>query len=313
MVDQLYRRQVALLVRVLPLVAAETCFALKGGTAINLFVRNMPRMSVDIDLAYLPIADRDLSLREITAALKRIQERILTSIPNSRTQASKLANTDYTTKLIIRTGDTQISIEVAPVLRGTVFPVENRDVSKHVETEFGYASMQVVSFADLYAGKIVAALDRQHPRDFFDIRLLLSNEGISRDLFRAFLVYLISHDRPMAEVLAPIRQDIKQEFERGFAGMTLEPVTVEDLEETREELIRRVHMSFTEDDKDFLLSIKEGKANWKLLGLPEIELLPAVRWKLMNLERIEAGKRRQLIERLAIVLKQGYKSANEDR
>ena len=71
-VSEAYRRQVTLLVRVLPFVAAETCFALKGGTAINLFVRNMPRVSVDIDLTYLPVADRGTSLRAIDAAMKRI-------------------------------------------------------------------------------------------------------------------------------------------------------------------------------------------------------------------------------------------------
>ena len=65
---EVYRRQVQLLVRTLPLVAQEECFALKGGTAINLFYRNLPRLSVDIDLAYLPLADRAQSLAEIDAA-----------------------------------------------------------------------------------------------------------------------------------------------------------------------------------------------------------------------------------------------------
>lgn len=67
--DSLFYRQVALLVRVLPWVATEKCLALKGGTAINLFVRDMPRLSVDIDLAYLPIEPREASLQHISAAL----------------------------------------------------------------------------------------------------------------------------------------------------------------------------------------------------------------------------------------------------
>jgi predicted nucleotidyltransferase component of viral defense system len=72
----IYRKQVELLVQTLPQVAEETCFALKGGTAINLFVRDMPRLSVDIDLTYLPISDRNHSLADIDAALKRIGGRI---------------------------------------------------------------------------------------------------------------------------------------------------------------------------------------------------------------------------------------------
>jgi predicted nucleotidyltransferase component of viral defense system len=58
-----YRKQVQLLVRVLPLVDVETCFALKGGTAINLFYRELPRLSVDIDLLYIPRDDRDTALK----------------------------------------------------------------------------------------------------------------------------------------------------------------------------------------------------------------------------------------------------------
>src|SRR3546814_9627980 len=68
-----YRRQASLLVRVLPFVARERCFALKGGTAINLFVRDLPRLSVDIDLAFVPVGDRASALREIDAAFHRIK------------------------------------------------------------------------------------------------------------------------------------------------------------------------------------------------------------------------------------------------
>jgi predicted nucleotidyltransferase component of viral defense system len=55
MKDSPYYKQVELMLKIIPLVAAERCFALKGGTAINLFVRDMPRFSVDIDLTYLAI------------------------------------------------------------------------------------------------------------------------------------------------------------------------------------------------------------------------------------------------------------------
>src|ERR1700685_4079181 len=114
-----YQRQVALLVEAIPLVATEADFALKGGTAINLFVRDMPRLSVDIDLVYLPVADRDASLHEITMALRLIQNLILANIPNSKIQESMLPNTNYVVRLMVSTYDTTIKIEVASVLRGT--------------------------------------------------------------------------------------------------------------------------------------------------------------------------------------------------
>jgi predicted nucleotidyltransferase component of viral defense system len=88
--SEAYRAQVSLLVRVLPLVAEENVFALKGGTAINLFVRDLPRLSVDIDLTYLPVEDRATSLANIDAAIRRIAAGIAENVPRSRTQAVPL-------------------------------------------------------------------------------------------------------------------------------------------------------------------------------------------------------------------------------
>lgn len=196
-----YRNQVALLIRALPSVAAEECFAMKGGTAINLFIRDLPRLSVDIDLTYLPVQDRATSLADIDAAMLRIAERITQAVRGTRVAPSR-SRENVITKLVVRSDSAQIKIEVTPVLRGCVFEPEIRPVSSSVEDEFGFAEMRIVSFPDLYAGKIVAAFDRQHPRDLFDARDLLANEGIDDALRRTFLVYLISHDRPMAEVAA---------------------------------------------------------------------------------------------------------------
>ena len=160
-----YRQQVALLIRVLPFVAEERAFALKGGTAINLFVRDMPRLSVDIDLTYLPVEDRAASLAAIDDAMLRIKERIERRIPAARINASRSADEKIVTKLLVRASGVQIKIEVTPVLRGAVYDPVVMSVVPAVEDAFGFAEMQVVSFADLYAGKIVAAFDRQHPRD----------------------------------------------------------------------------------------------------------------------------------------------------
>ena len=112
------------------------------------------------------------------------------------------------TKVLVRQRNTLVKIEVTPVLRGCVFEPEQRTVSRVVEAAFGFAEMQVVSFADLYAGKLVAALDRQHPRGLFDVRDLLASEGIGDELRTAFIVYLLSHNRPMAEILAPGRKSL---------------------------------------------------------------------------------------------------------
>jgi len=228
-----YRRQAALLLRAIPLVAEEACFALKGGTAINLFLRDLPRLSVDIDLAYLPIEPRGPSLTAIHAALMRIAARITATVHGAHITEGRLQPEDTVARLVVRANGVQIKIEVTPVLRGSVYEPEIRAVAPRVEEIFGFAEIAVVSIADLYAGKIVVALDRQHPRDFFDVAGLLAHEGIEETLRRAFIVYLLSHNRPIAEVLAPMRKDISDEFARGFQGMTEEPVTLTALLEAR--------------------------------------------------------------------------------
>jgi predicted nucleotidyltransferase component of viral defense system len=297
-----YRRQVALLIKVMPFVAAEKCFALKGGTAINLFVRNMPRLSVDLDLTYLPIEDRDKSLTEIDAAMRRIGDAIVLGIPGAVVERGAPKGETRITKLIVRADEVQIKIEVTPVLRGCAYDPETRSVAARVEEEFGFAEMQVVSFPDLYAGKIVAALDRQHPRDLFDVRDLLANEGISDELRRAFIVYLVSTNRPFAELLEPRRLDIAEEFTRGFEGMTNQAVTIDELLNAREQMIAEVVGKMPADHRKFVLGLKRGEADWKLLKVPGAEGLPAVRWRLQNLAKMDKEKRAALIARLQKIL-----------
>jgi predicted nucleotidyltransferase component of viral defense system len=299
---EIYRQQAALLVRVLPFVAAESCFALKGGTAINLFVRDLPRLSVDIDLAYIPVADRASSLANIDAALRRVAEAITRGIPDARVTPGVLRGEACVTKLVVRAAGVQIKIEVAPVLRGCAYEPVMMRVSPAAEDQFGFAEMQVVSFPDLYGGKLVAALDRQHPRDLFDVQDLLANEGISDELRQAFIVYLISHDRPMAEVLAPTRLDVATEFARGFSGMTERAVTVKELVQAREDLIAAIVGKMPGAHRRFLLGFKKGEPAWDLLGLADVAALPAVRWKLQNLAKLTEAKRAALLANLAKAL-----------
>jgi predicted nucleotidyltransferase component of viral defense system len=296
---EIYRRQVALLIRLLPIIAEEKCFALKGGTAINLFVRDMPRLSVDIDLTYLPLQSYPESLAAIDAAMGRIGVRIKAGIPGSTiAEGQKGARTH----LLVRAEGVTTEIEVTPVMRGCVHDPELKSVTTTVEDTFGFAEMPVLSFADLYAGKFVAALDRQHPRDFFDTRELLANEGIDEALRRAFLVYLVSHSRPMHEVLAARRKDMTVEFKRGFDGMTEEPVTLGELVAARETLIADVVDQMPEAHKKFLVSFVRGKPDWTSIGLPGAANLPAVKWRRVNLDKLTAEKRAAEVADLEKVL-----------
>jgi predicted nucleotidyltransferase component of viral defense system len=285
MASEVFEAQVALLVRVLPHVATETCFALKGGTAINLFVRDLPRLSVDIDLVYLPIEDRETSLIGIRSALSRIAQKIREAIPDSIVTDSANAGG---TLVLVRRRNAQIKIEVTPVLRGTVHPTESKIVRPIVEERFGFAEIQIVSFADLYAGKLVAALDRQHPRDLFDVQHLLSAEGINDTLYQAFLAYILSHNRPAHELLQPRLKDIRQTFETEFVGMTVTETSLDELLATREQLVAEISSRLDERSKLFITSFHTLKPDWHLISTPAIRYLPAIRWKRMNLERLQS-------------------------
>lgn len=297
----LYERQVRLLIRTLPFLDAEPDFALKGGTAINLFVHNLPRLSVDIDLTYLPVRDRAESLAAIDAGLRRIAVAVTARLAGATATPGQARAEGTIDKLLIAADGVQIKIEVTPVLRGVVFAPERRAVSPAVEDRFGFAEVLMVSMPDLYAGKITAALDRQHPRDLFDVRDLLANEGVSDDLRRAFLAYLISHPRPIAEVLRPRRKTLGDEFERGFVGMTEHPVVLDDLIISRETLIATIVDEMPIVHRDFLIGFKSGDPDWSLIGLPEVADLPAVRWKQRNLGQLAPDRRAKLVDGLRAV------------
>lgn len=284
MARERYVDQVRLLVDILPAVAAEEDFALKGGTAINLFYRDLPRLSVDVDLTFLPIRGRVQSLVDIDAAMDRIaavgaRVRGLTAsrIPGGGGGA---------TRVLFRRGAATVKVETSPVTRGVVFEPEIKRVAPAVEDEFGFAETRLVAFEDLYAGKLHAALDRQHPRDLFDVKLLYENEGITDDLFRAFLVYVASSSRPPHELLNPNLIPLTNVFEAEFSGMTVDAVSVAELEHVRVRLIEDVQSRLTGNAAQFLRTLVEGEPDFDAIDLASAADLPAVQWKLQNILKL---------------------------
>lgn len=295
-----YFEQAKLMLRVIPQVTAQRCFALKGGTAINLFMRDMPRLSVDIDLAYLPIdEERATALGNISNALTRIVAAIKKAMPGIRIQEGRAHGSKRINKLVVANGPTRIIIEPNEVIRGAVLPPIERELSKRAEETFELSvTARTLSTADLYGGKLCAALDRQHPRDLFDVNILLENEGLTEEIRKVFIVYLASHDRPINELLDPARKDIRQTYEREFAGMTVDDVRYEDLVAAREALIETLRKDITDAEKGFLVSLKEGKPKWDRLGIEGIEKLPAIQWKLTNIRKMKKEKHAAALAKL---------------
>lgn len=132
-----YKQQAMLVVQVLPLLAAHPDFALKGGTAINYFLRPFPRLSVDIDLAFLPLMPRELSLEMISISLDGLKEEILSRYPGLSIQQKKLQARTAAPR--VAQGSSTIKIEPNLVVRGSVYPAVEKDIAEEVEKELGYS------------------------------------------------------------------------------------------------------------------------------------------------------------------------------
>ncbi len=300
-----YFSQVELLLRVLPVINEQDCFALKGGTAINLFIQNMPRLSVDIDLSYLPIEPREVFLENITLALYDLARNIKKSGAGAYKVNEIFTRDKQLSKLVVLSPEARIIIEPNLVLRGSVFECEMHDLCQSAQNQFlRFCRIKTLSVADLYGGKICAALARQHPRDLFDVKLLLENNGITESIRQAFIIYLASNSKPIHEILNPNPnlQNIKKIFEEGFAGMTQLDVSYEQLIEIKPVLIKEILETLTNNERKFLLSIKKGEPDWSLLPIPGIEKLPGLAWKKMNVGKMDRQKHLEALDKLKKVL-----------
>ena len=272
-----YTKQVKLLLDVLPEVAKEACFAMHGGTAINLFVRDMPRLSVDIDLTYVEITERNETLGGINAALMRIKERIEGLRPSIRIQ-----HKENVCKLQLDEHGVMIKIEVNMVGRGLIGEAAKAQLCEAAQEQFdAFCAMPIAPLGQLYGGKICAAMDRQHPRDLFDVKLLLENEGFTDDIKRGFIFGLVGSNRPTHEMLNPNLLDQRMAFENQFEGMSAIEFRYDEYEATRLQLIETIQVGLNESDKVFLKSFNSLEPDWSIY---DFQAFPSVKWKLLNLE-----------------------------
>lgn len=293
--NQLYLDTARLLTQVAPVVLTGDTFAFKGGTAINLFVRDMPRLSVDLDLVFPDHrVPRDEALARIGEQIRQADARLSSS--GFQVQISSTKDGDET-KLFVRRANVEVKIEVNFVMRGTVFPVRMASLMPNAQDVLmADLEIPVVSLEDMYGGKLVAAMDRQHPRDLFDVMQLFAHEGITPGIRRAFVIYLACHKRPIHEVLFPAMKDIRQEYERNFVGMTVDPVALDDLLATRERLVHEIQTTLDEAERKFLLSLVSNRPDWAVLDIDHVDQLPAIQWKLLNLGKLQAANPKKFAE-----------------
>ena len=290
--DKSYLRQAELVVRCIPAIAAEECFALKGGTAINLFELDLPRLSVDIDLAFLPVTERGTAIAEIDAALSRIAGRL-----QARGVAARLRGTDEARKIACSANGAEIKIEPNYILRGTVRPARRIELSPKMAGLVGLsAEMTVLSREELYGGKFCAALDRQHPRDLFDVAQFFKRGGSVRDVKDGFLALAMGHNRPLHELLAPHPLNQSATFAVQFTGMSDVPFSLAEHETVFKRLVVEIDEALTQEDRRRLVAFTALEADADIFGIPGLEKLPAIQWKRRNLETLRNRNPRKFAE-----------------
>ena len=287
---QVYAQKVELLLRLIPIVMEEGVFAVHGGTAINLFLKNLPRYSVDINLTYIPLSDRNASLDDINLHLQ--------SICNKAKKAFKgmhIVPNYSTCKLLCEYRGKQVKVEVNQTKRGLVGgDAVTIPLSDKAQEEFGlYCEANIVPLTQLYGGKIAAALSRQHPRDLFDVRHM---DIPLADCREGLIFCLLGSDRPIHESFAPRLIDQREAMVNQFKGMTDIPFTYDEFEATRSKLIADVNQLMTEADKRFLISFELGNPQWEGYEFEYFKDYPSVKWKQLNLEKLAKQNPKKLEE-----------------
>ncbi|GHT16092.1 hypothetical protein AGMMS4956_17620 [Bacteroidia bacterium] len=291
--NHLYKEQVRLLLRILPFIYREKDFAVHGGTAINLFVKDMPRYSVDVDLTYIPIEERESSLKNINAKLVAIGEGIKRAIPGIITKP-------VPDKLLCTLGASTVKIEVNGIQRGVIDDVVEMHLCAKAQNVFEmFCEAQIVPVSQLYGGKISAALSRQHPRDLFDYKYM---DIQNFENIKSGLIYnLLGSNKPVVELLSPNRIDQRDAMENQFKGMTDVDFSYTDYELSRQHLVAFVNSNLNTSDKEFLISCEEGHPLWNNSEYGNFQLYPSIQWKQLNINKLKQNnpaKHKQGVKKL---------------
>jgi len=289
-----FTKQAALLLRIIPVIAGEKNFALQGGTAINLFLNEMPRISIDIDLTWIPYGNRTDDIEQIILTLSRLKERLLSTIPGIT--VSGPAETSAYMKLFFSIPGAIVKVEVNTINRGIIDDPIIKELCFRSQYTFNcFCEMQIVPVGQLYGGKIIAALDRQHPRDLFDVKKLFESVGFTKEIYKGFIFCLLSSNRPIHEILNPARIDQQSALKNQMNGMTDELFTYEIYESVRDKLKNTVMNSLTNEDKSFLISFTKGIPDWNTW---DYSRFPGVQWKLMNINKLREMNLRKYNEQI---------------
>jgi predicted nucleotidyltransferase component of viral defense system len=302
-----YLDTVRLMLAITPDVFDTPRFAMKGGTALNMFVQDLPRLSVDIDVVMRDHSpDRKEALSIINAELMRVKKAVERQGHTVSVATASGRHLGDDVKLTVSSANAQVKVEVNYVFRGTLSPTVMRTVVPRAQSMFRVDfEVPTLSDAELYGSKLVAALDRQHPRDIFDVQHMYDTTGLHDDFVAAFVGYLAGHNRPIHEVLFAQPRSLENEYEAGFVGMTVDPVSLELLTDVQARLHHDLPRALPPELREFLISLVKLEPDWSLMPYDHLPELPAIRWKMENLNKLRSRDSSRFAQQAAL-LQQGF-------
>lgn len=284
MIGRSFVESTELLLQIVPRVFTSERLALKGGTAINLYLDDAPRLSVDLDLVFTEIGlARDDALGMINNEMRQLARDLADDGLDVRSSvAAELGETG----LVASNGRVQVKVETNMVFRGTLHPTAVQNLSPGAQEWLGReAPARVLHPAEVYASKFMAALDRQHPRDLYDVWRLYQRGPIDPQIMSTIVIYLCGHNRPPHELLVSPERVLMGDYTRALVGMIRGEIpSLDALVAARVQLRADVLSGLQPADRAFLAGFFACEPDWSLLAFPHASDLPALQWKQRNLE-----------------------------
>jgi hypothetical protein len=163
-----------------------------------------------------------------------------------------------------------------------------------------FCEITTVSTGQLWGGKVNAALDRQHPRDLFDMKNLFNTTGYTDEIKKGFIFFLLCGNRPFHELLDPKRIDQRSVFCSQFSGLTNRNFSYEEFEVTREQVISEINKALTDKDKAFLVAFTKGEPIWSDV---DYSMFPAIQWKFLNISKLQAANPLKYLQQIELLQK----------
>ncbi len=298
-------------------------FALKGGTALNLYGLNMPRLSLDVDLVFLPEVKAEEASWLQGEALFQFQKLIEQRLPDAEVM-SRLDSAQNINALVVRLRRIETAVELVPTTRGHLYPLEKKNLCALGRIYWHHPlPAQLVSWAEVCAGKFMARLERQKARDLMDCDNILKLGPIDDQIRLAFLVEILGRGMPTVRMnsqnlvetiwfpLSPADlwtgepRPVDRVDWSSLTRLVAKPMLRSELDSVQDVLRQELLVKMPAYHKDFLLMWVRGTPHWSLLDYPRLEDRPILQYHASLVAEQSVADRIVLADQLAEAMASG--------